>query len=81
MKRILKDSRRRDFYACLTEKFLTYALGRGPEYYDVEATDRIVEHLERDHGRFSALLMGVIESAPFQKRRNSAAAPESAQAD
>jgi hypothetical protein len=70
LKRILKDSRRRDFYACLTEKFLTYALGRGPEFYDVEAIDRIVEQLERDQGRFSALLMGVVESAPFQKRRN-----------
>jgi mono/diheme cytochrome c family protein len=73
LKRILKDSRRRDFYHCLTEKFLTYALGRGPEYYDVEAIDRIAEQLERDEGRFSTLLMGVIESAPFQKRRNSAA--------
>jgi hypothetical protein len=66
---ILKDSRRRDFYFCLTEKFLTYALGRGPEYYDVETIDRIVEQLERDQGRFSTLLTGVIESAPFQKRR------------
>jgi len=73
LKRILKDSRRRDFYYCLTEKFLTYALGRGPEYYDVEAIDRIAEQLERDEGRFSTLLMGVIESAPFQKRRNSTA--------
>jgi len=72
LKSILKDSRRRDFYFCLTEKFLTYALGRGPEYYDVEAIDRIVEQLERDQGRFSTLLMGVIESAPFQKRRTSA---------
>ena len=34
-----------------------------------EAIDRIVEQLEREDGRFSALLMGVIESAPFQKRR------------
>jgi Protein of unknown function (DUF1585)/Protein of unknown function (DUF1588) len=73
LKRILKDSRRRDFYNCLTEKFLTYALGRGPEYYDAEAIDRIAEQLERDEGRFSTLLMGVIESAPFQKRRNGAA--------
>jgi PAS domain-containing protein len=70
LKRILKESRRRDFYSCLTEKFLTYALGRGLEFYDVEAIDRIVEQLERDQGRFSTLLMGVIESAPFQKRRN-----------
>jgi hypothetical protein len=73
LKQILKGSRWRDFYRCLTEKFLTYALGRGPEYYDVEATDRIVERLEREDGRFSALLMGVIESAPFQKRRTSVA--------
>jgi hypothetical protein len=74
LKQILKDQRRRDFYRCLTEKFLTYALGRGPEYYDVEAIDRIVDRLEREEGRFSALLMGVIESAPFQKRRNLAVA-------
>lgn len=70
LKRILKESRRRDFYACLTEKFLTYALGRGPEYYDVPAIDGIIDQLERNDGRFGALLMGVIESAPFQKRRN-----------
>jgi hypothetical protein len=73
LKRILTSSRRRDFYSCLTEKLLTYALGRGPEYYDVQAIDDIVERLERDQGRFSTLLLGVIESAPFQKRRNSAA--------
>ncbi len=76
LKRILKDSRRRDFYYCLTEKLLTYALGRGPEYYDAEATDRIVEQLERDEGRFFTLLMGVVESAPFQKRRTNAVPPE-----
>jgi hypothetical protein len=76
LKQILKESRRKDFYRCLTEKFLTYALGRGPDYYDVESIDRIVERLEREHGRFSALLMGVIESAPFQKRRNGTAGSE-----
>jgi hypothetical protein len=32
--------------------------------------DQIVERLEKENGRFSALLMGVVESAPFQKRRN-----------
>jgi len=79
LKSILKNSRRRDFYFCLSEKFLTYALGRGPEYYDVEAIDRIVEQLERDQGRFSTLLMGVIESAPFQKRRTSAIAADAPQ--
>jgi hypothetical protein len=76
LKAILKNSRRRDFYSCLTEKFLTYALGRGPELYDVETIDRIIVQLERDQGRFSTLLMGVIESAPFQRRRNNPTVPE-----
>ncbi len=76
LKTILKESRRQDFYYCLTEKLLTYALGRGPEYFDVEAMDRIAGQLERDQGRFSTLLMGIIESAPFQKRRiNAVPAP------
>jgi hypothetical protein len=58
---------------------MTYALGRGPEYYDVEAIDQIVAQLEKDNGRFTTLLMGVIESAPFQKRRNTAAPAEAPQ--
>jgi len=69
LKRILVASHRTEFYRTLTEKLLTYALGRGLEYYDVPTVDRIVERLEREDGRFSALLLGVIESAPFQKRR------------
>ena len=70
LKRILKERHRLDFYRCLTEKLLTYALGRGLDYDDVETVDQIVERLDREGGRFSALLMGVIESAPFQKRRD-----------
>lgn len=72
LKRILVNERRLDYYRCLTEKLLTYALGRGLEDYDVHTIDQIVERMEADKGRFSALLMGVIESSPFQKRRNSA---------
>ncbi len=70
VKRVLATNHRRDFYHCLAEKMLTYALGRGLQYYDVHALDQIVDRLERENGRFSALLMGVIESAPFQRRRN-----------
>jgi hypothetical protein len=70
LKRILKSEHRFDFYRCLTEKLLTYALGRGLEYYDVETVDQIVARLEQGNGRFSALLMGIVESAPFQKRRD-----------
>jgi hypothetical protein len=72
LKRILATARHLDFYRTLTEKLLTYALGRGLEYYDVETVDRIVDRLEKSNGRFSELLMGVVESTPFQKRRESA---------
>ena len=70
VKRVLITNHRRTFYQCVTEKLMTYALGRGVEYYDVEAMDRIVDQLERDNGRFATLLSGIVESTPFQKRRN-----------
>jgi hypothetical protein len=73
LKHILVNRHSDAFYRCLAEKLLTYALGRGLEDYDVEAVDRIVKRLEQDQGRFSTLLTGVIESAPFQKCRNTAA--------
>jgi hypothetical protein len=69
LKKILIQDRRRDFYRCLTEKLLIYAVGRGLEYYDVATVDIIAERLEQEEGRFDALLMGVVESVPFQKRR------------
>jgi hypothetical protein len=70
LKRVLVTKHRQDFYHCLAEKFLTYALGRGVEHYDIETLDQIVARLEKENGKFSALLDGVIQSAPFQKRRN-----------
>jgi len=69
LKQILAGSHRTEFYRTLTEKLLTYALGRGLEYYDAPTVDKIVARLERENGQFSALLSGVIESAPFQERR------------
>ena len=69
LKKILVNEFKTDFYTCMTEKLLTYALGRGIDYYDVETVDAIVARLDQADGRFSALLMGVIESAPFGKRR------------
>jgi hypothetical protein len=72
VKRVLATQHRPDFYRCLTEKLFTYALGRGPEYYDVESLDQIVERLDKDGGRLSTLVTAIIESAPFQKRRNPA---------
>ena len=69
LKKILASGHRIEFHRCLTEKLLTYALGRGLEAFDTEAVDRIVEKIESGGGRASALLSGVIESIPFQKCR------------
>jgi hypothetical protein len=69
LKRALVENHLDEFYRCLTEKLMTYATGRGMEYYDMPTIDKIVERLDHDDGRFSALLLGVIESAPFQEQR------------
>jgi hypothetical protein len=58
-----------DFTRCLTEKMLTYALGRGLEYYDQCATDSIVEAVRKADYRFSALIEEIVMSDPFQRRR------------
>jgi hypothetical protein len=72
LKQILVKNHARQIYQCLTEKLLTYAIGRGLEYYDTESVDAIVDQLQKHDGKFSYLLNGVIESAPFQKSRTSA---------
>jgi hypothetical protein len=77
LKHILAQKHAEDFYRTLTEKMLTYALGRGLDYYDVETVDQIVSRIEKANGRPSALLAGIVESAPFQKCRQAAAAPPS----
>ena len=58
-----------DFVGAVTEKLLTYALGRGLEYYDMPAVRAIVRDAETEDYRWSAVVMGVVESAPFQMRR------------
>ncbi len=72
LKHVLATSRRRDFYYCITDKLLTYALGRTLDYYDVVTEDRLVDALEASGGRPSVLLQGIINSAPFQQRRQPA---------
>lgn len=69
LKKVLVENHRREFYRCLTEKLLTYALGRGLDYHDVGTVDQIVARLEADGGRPAALVDGIVASAPFQKRR------------
>ena len=62
-------ARKEQFYHCVTEKLLTYALGRGLEPSDAVTTDRITAEVMADDGKFSTLLLSVVESAPFQTRR------------
>jgi len=69
LKHILVKNHAEDFYRTLTQKLLTYALGRGLEYYDVETVDQIVDRIEKSGGKPSALLAGIVESAPFQRTR------------
>jgi len=78
LKSILVKNHYKDFYRTITEKLLTYALGRGLEYYDVETVDQIVERVEKSGGKPSALLAGIVESAPFQKTRVTGAAQTAA---
>lgn len=79
LKRILLTAKREEFLRCLAAKMLTYALGRGLEYYDECAVQEIVAALRQGGYRFSALVLGVVKSPPFQLRRGEGA-PEVAQA-
>ena len=69
LKHILATSHRRDFYYCITQKLMTYALGRALDYYDVDTVDQLVAELEASNGRPSVLVRGIINSAAFQQRR------------
>jgi hypothetical protein len=66
--RAVLSTRREAFARCLTEKLLTYALGRGLRRSDRRDVDRIAAKLARDGYRFSALVLAVVESEPFQAR-------------
>jgi hypothetical protein len=63
---LLKSDR---FVATLTEKMLTYALGRGLEYYDAPSVRAILRDAARDDYRFSSLIVGITQSTPFRMRK------------
>jgi hypothetical protein len=60
-----------EFVRTVAEKLLTYALGRGVDYSDAPTIRRLVRDLARNDYRWSALVLGVVQSAPFQMRRTS----------
>jgi len=57
------------FRRCLAEKMLTYALGRGLEYYDKCVLDEVTTKLTKGQDRFSSLILAIVQSEPFQKRK------------
>ncbi len=61
-----------NFVTTVTDKLLTYALGRGVEYYDAPAVRRIVREAADNDYRWSALVAGIVRSVPFQMRRGPA---------
>lgn len=66
---VLANKRSQEFRHCLAEKMLTYALGRGTEYFDRPALEKIVQAMAQNQDKFSSLVHAVTESFPFQMRR------------
>ncbi|WP_390621805.1 DUF1588 domain-containing protein [Rubripirellula tenax] len=62
---VLANERRDDFYRCLTEKMLVFALGRGLTSTDATTVDQIVSQLKTDEGRMQSLIGSIIRSVPF----------------
>ena len=57
------------FVRNLSSKLLTYGLGRGLDYYDGPAIDKITDSTRKSGNRFSSLILGVVMSDPFRLRR------------
>ncbi len=68
--RAILTNKKKDFTRCLTEKMLTFALGRGLESYDRGAVETIVRRIEAHEYRFSRLVHEIVNSMPFRMRRN-----------
>ena len=60
------------FVRTVTEKLMTYGLGRGVEYYDMPVVRAIVREAERSDYRFSSIVLGIVKSAPFRMRTKTA---------
>ncbi len=69
LRQLLLTTRRDEFVSTLTAKLLTYALGRGLEYYDLPSVRQIVRQAAAGNYRVSALIAGIVNSTPFQMRR------------
>ena len=66
--RVALTRRPEQFVQTLTERLMTYALGRTVEYYDMPTVRRIVRESARDKYRFSSIVLGIVRSDPFRMR-------------
>jgi mono/diheme cytochrome c family protein len=64
-----------EFTQTVIEKLLTYALGRGVEYYDAPTVRQLAHDIARDDNRWSSLVLGIVKSPPFQMGRARGADP------
>jgi len=69
LKDLLAKNRKQDLYRCISEKLLTYAIGRGVEYHDSTTITLLTERMEKNGGQLRELIQGIVESVPFQQRR------------
>lgn len=66
--RLIRDQKSEQFARTITEKLMTYSIGRGLEYYDRCAIDQILANASKNDYRFQDLLLGIISSDPFQRK-------------
>ena len=71
LKKVLKGNK--NFVRSLTQKMMTYALGRGLEFYDKCACDAVIADAAKQGNRFSAFITGIVTSDPFLKRKGEVA--------
>jgi hypothetical protein len=69
LRAILAAEKGGDFVRCMSERMLTYGLGRGLEFYDKCAVKEIVRRVGENDHRFSSMVRAVVDSVPFQYRR------------
>jgi cytochrome c5 len=62
-------NRREELLTTFTDKLLTYAVGRGIEYYDAPAVRQVLRDAAASDDRWSSIILGIAKSAPFQMRR------------
>jgi hypothetical protein len=69
LKQVLAGPRRQDFYRCLSERMLSYAIGRSLDFRDEVALEKITLELEDNNGKAKSLIDGVVTSVAFTRIR------------